>query len=72
MVKCVCYRVPLPDEDEDEEEDLEKEEEEKKKLSPNLNVTGSPNQVLLDFAMLAFTLAIGASQTSFITELTSS
>ena len=72
MVKCVCYRVPLPDEDEDEEEDLEKEEEEKKKLSPNLNVTGSPNQVLLDFAMLALTLVIGASQTSFITELTSS
>ena len=44
MVKCVCYRVPLPDEY-DEEEELEKEEEEKKKLSPNLNVTGSPNQV---------------------------
>jgi hypothetical protein len=44
-VKCLCYRIPLPDEDEDDEEELEKEEEEKKKLSPNLNVTGSPNQV---------------------------
>lgn len=40
VIKCVCYRVPLPDEEEDEDE-LEKEEEEKKKLSPN--VTGSPN-----------------------------
>ena len=50
VVKCVCYRIPLPDEEEDEEE-LEKEEDlEKKKLSPNFtgspHITGSPPVVL--------------------------
>jgi hypothetical protein len=43
VVKCVCYRVPLPDEDDEEAEDLEKDDDEKKKLSAN---TGSPHQVL--------------------------